>query len=39
MTLVDLTSDDLSWFEAQIAGAELKATMSMLHQDADRARD
>ena len=36
MTLVDLTSDDLSWFEAQIAGAELKASMSMLHQDAER---
>ena len=36
MTLVDLTSDDLSWFEAQIAGAELKARMTMLHSDAER---
>lgn len=36
MTLVDLTSEDLTWFEAQIAGAELKASMSMLHQDAER---
>lgn len=36
MTLVDLTAGDHSWFEAQIAGAELKASMTMLHQDPDR---
>ncbi|WP_110241509.1 hypothetical protein [Nocardioides gilvus] len=36
MIVVDLTSDDLTWFEASIAGAELPARMSMLHQDADR---
>lgn len=36
MTLVDLTSDELAWFEAAIAGADLKARMSMLHSDEER---
>ncbi len=36
MTLVDLNSDELNWFEAQIAGAELKARMTMLHSDPER---
>lgn len=36
MSLVDLTADDLTFFEAQIAGSELRAEMAMLHQDAER---
>lgn len=36
MTLIDLTSDDLAWFEAAIAGADLKARMSMLNSDEAR---
>lgn len=36
MTLVDLTSEELTWFEAAIAGAELKARMCMLHSDESR---
>lgn len=36
MTVIDLTAPDLDWFEASIAGAELPARMTMLHQDAER---
>ena len=36
MSTVDLTSADLAWFEASIAGAEKKARMSMLRQDEAR---
>lgn len=36
MSTVDLTSPDLAWFEAAIAGAELKARMAMLNQDEER---
>ncbi|GGD25068.1 hypothetical protein [Nocardioides daphniae] len=36
MTLVDLSSETLSWFEAAIAGADLEARMSMLHVDEGR---
>lgn len=36
MSPTDLTSPELRWFEAAIAGADLKARMCMLHEDADR---
>lgn len=36
MSLIDLNSPDLTWFEAAIAGADLKARMSMLNVDEAR---
>lgn len=36
MSTVDLTSSELAWFEAAIAGADLKARMTMLNQDEAR---